>query len=132
MNAEAKLRTKLVRIGNPSYDWNGFNGQVTLYSSEGYTVDVLISFHRRLGASLQSVLLVWTIAGIAFCLLGHGPGKILVWTIWGGAMFIAGYLVVGLPLLALDHYLKNMHFGVLICIGGFGGAFFISLPRLLA
>jgi len=29
MNGEGKLRTKLVRIGDPSYDWNGFDGQVS-------------------------------------------------------------------------------------------------------
>jgi hypothetical protein len=30
MNGEGKLRTKLVRTGNPSYDWYRFNGQVNL------------------------------------------------------------------------------------------------------
>src|SRR4051794_5108409 len=28
MNGEGKLRIKLVRTGNPSYDWHSFDGQV--------------------------------------------------------------------------------------------------------
>jgi len=53
MNGEGKLRIKLVRTGNPSYDWHSFNGQVRAITSLWSQLSQrrCMSCHARAGAN---------------------------------------------------------------------------------
>lgn len=86
---------------------------------------------ERFAASFKALGATWLIAGVVFCLLVRGPGTVSAWVIWGGGVFIVGWLVVALPLIAIGDRAMRLPALVLAFGGGCAGALLMLLPSML-
>ena len=55
----------------------------------------------------------------------------MTWCIWGTMVFAVGWIVVGLPIIALGDRVSRIPYMIVALVGGLGGAFAIDLPGLL-
>ena len=86
---------------------------------------------NRIGASLKALALTWLIAGVVFCILVRGPGTLIAWVIWGTGVFLVGWLVIALPLIAIGDYAMRLPGWALAFAGGCAGALLMMVPDLL-
>jgi hypothetical protein len=82
----------------------------------------------RLVASVKALSIIWLLSGLVFCLIIKGPGTLAAWTIWGSAVFIAGWVVVALPLIALGDRVFRIPAPLLVFAGGLTGALLMWAP----
>ncbi|MGH9772574.1 MAG: hypothetical protein ACRD4Q_12910 [Candidatus Acidiferrales bacterium] len=93
----------------------------------------MIRVKIRLLCSLLALAVIWTVSGIAFTSLAGGRHLLTAWLVWGTAIFLVGWVVVGLPVVALgDRVASRKYLPVVSLSSGLGGAFFLFLPDLVA
>ena len=86
----------------------------------------------RLICSLVALALVWASSGVLFTTLVSGVGLMQAWLVGGTVMFLIGWVVVGLPLVALGECASSVkHFPIIVFASGLGGALILFLPDLL-
>lgn len=85
----------------------------------------------RVACSFKALAIAWLLSGTVFCILVKGPGTVSFWCIWGSAFFALGWLLVGLPLVALGERILRVPFLRLIFAGGLGGALVMALPAII-
>lgn len=90
-----------------------------------------IPLRRRISCSLEALGIAWLFSGIVFTFVVHGPGTISVWVIWGSFVFLAGWMLVGLPIVALGDRILRMNRLLLMTVAGTGGAVVMLLPVVL-
>jgi hypothetical protein len=89
------------------------------------------SFSDRFAASFKALGATWFVSGLIFCFVIKGPGTISAWIIWGTAVFIAGWIVVGLPLIALSDRIFRFHVVLVAGLSGLGGGLLMLAPNVL-
>lgn len=85
----------------------------------------------RIACSFKAMGITWFISGTIFCIVVKGPGTVFFWCIWGSAFFALGWLLVGLPLVALGERILRAPFLLLALAGGLGGALVMALPAIV-
>jgi hypothetical protein len=80
---------------------------------------------------LKSLGATWLVSGLVFCAFIRGPGTVSAWIIWGSLIFIVGWLVVGLPLIALGDRIFRVPFALVVCAGGLVAALLMLSPNLV-
>jgi hypothetical protein len=90
-----------------------------------------ISLRRRISCSLEALSIAWLISGILFVIVVKGPNTISAWLIWGTFFFLAGWMLVGLPVVALGERILRMSLPLLMLLAGIGGAVVMLLPIVL-
>jgi hypothetical protein len=70
-------------------------------------------------------------SGVVFVLVAKGPGAVSAWLIWGTVVFLAGWILVGLPVIALGDKVLRLNTAVLTTAAGLGGAVVMELPYVL-
>jgi len=88
------------------------------------------TFKDRLTISLKSLGCSWLISGLIFCMIVKGPGTIWAWAIWGSGVFIAGWALIALPIVALGDRLLVVPLAGVTVVGGFAGALLMLSPNL--
>ena len=104
-------------------------------------VQIAVGFHNlswlpstgsdRIEASIKALATTWLIAGVLFCVFVRGPGTVMAWVIWGTGVFLVGWLVIGLPLIAIGDHIMRIPALALAFAGGFSGALLMLSPNLL-
>jgi hypothetical protein len=89
------------------------------------------TFSGRIFCSFKALGVAWLITGTIFCIVVKGPSTISFWCIWGSLVFAVGWLLVGLPLVALGEWARRVPFLVLTLAGGLGGALVMYLPTII-
>ena len=89
------------------------------------------TFWDRLSCSLGAAGVAWLVSGVVFVLITKGPGAISAWLIWGTLVFLAGWILVGLPFIALGDKVLRMNTVVLTAAAGVGGAVVVELPYVI-
>ena len=87
-----------------------------------------VPLRRRMSCSLSAAGLAWLISGSVFVVVGRGPAIIWAWLIWGTLFILAGWIIVGLPLVALGDELLTIGRLLVMLIAGMGGALVMELP----
>ncbi|HVO71562.1 MAG TPA: hypothetical protein VMT24_16040 [Aggregatilineaceae bacterium] len=82
----------------------------------------------RVSCSIGAASVAWLFSGVVFVLIIKGPGTVNVWLIWGTAVFLAGWILVGLPFIALGDMVLRMNTAALMAAAGLGGALVMELP----
>jgi hypothetical protein len=90
-----------------------------------------LPLRRRISCSLKAVSIAWLISGTVFVVVIRGPGTITAWLIWGTPFFLAGWILVGLPFVALGDRILRMNRLLLMLVAGTGGALVMELPVVL-
>jgi hypothetical protein len=86
---------------------------------------------HRLSRSLTATGVAWLVSGIVFTLVTKGPGSVSAWLIWGTVVFMAGWMLVGLTLVALGDRVLRMSAVSLTMAAGAGGTLVIELPYII-
>ena len=81
-----------------------------------------------MSCSLSAAGLAWLISGSVFVVVVRGPGIIWGWLIWGTLFILAGWIIVGLPLVALGDKILRIGRLLVMLIAGMGGAPVMELP----
>lgn len=81
--------------------------------------------------SFYVLALLWLISCIIFCAAIKGPGTLIVWTIYGTLFFLAGWIVIGLPLIGLGDRIRRFPVLWLAVVAGLWGSFVMELPILI-
>src|SRR5436189_3058909 len=89
------------------------------------------TFGMRLSSSLKALGIVWLVSGIVFTVVIRGPSTIQAWCIWGTAFFVIGWIMVGLPLIAIGELVYRVPYLLLAMVGGLGGALIMVLPGII-
>ena len=87
-----------------------------------------VSLRRRVSCSLEALSVAWLISGSVFAVFVQGPNTISAWLIWGTFFFLAGWMLVGLPVIALGDRVLRMNLLLLMIVAGIGGAVVMLLP----
>ena len=87
-----------------------------------------VPLRRRISCSLSAAGIAWLISGSVFVVVGRGPGIISAWLIWGTLFILAGWIIVGLPLVALGDKILRIGRLLVMLIAGMGGALVMGLP----
>jgi hypothetical protein len=90
-----------------------------------------VSLRRRISCSLEALGIAWLISGIVFTIVVKGPNTIPAWLIWGTSFFLAAWVLVGLPVVALGDRILRMNILLLTILAGIGGAVVMLLPIIL-
>jgi hypothetical protein len=90
-----------------------------------------ITFSSRVACSIKALGITWLISGTIFCIIVKGLGAVFFWCIWASPFFALGWLLVGLPLVALGERILRAPFFLLILAGGLGGALVMALPTII-
>src|SRR6266545_3748143 len=90
-----------------------------------------VSLRRRVSCSLEALSMAWLLSGIVFAIVVRGPGTISAWLIWGTLFFLAGWMLVGLPIIAFGDRILRMNCPLLMTVAGTGGAVVMLLPVVL-
>jgi hypothetical protein len=90
-----------------------------------------VPLRRRISSSLKAVSIVWLISGTVFAVVIRGPSTITAWLIWGTFFFLSGWILVGLPLIALGDRILRMSCLLLMLVVGTGGALVMELPVII-
>ena len=85
----------------------------------------------RVSCSLKAVGLIWLVSGVVFVLAIRGPNTVIAWVIWGTAVFVVGWLLVGLPFVALGDTVLRMSAVPLVLAAGAGGVAVAELPNAI-
>lgn len=85
----------------------------------------IVRLERRMSCSLKVASIAWLISGSVFVVVVR---EISGWLIWGTLFILAGWIIVGLPLVALDDKILRMNRLLLMLIAGTGGALVMELP----
>src|SRR5260370_36513267 len=88
-------------------------------------------FDVRLASSLKALGIAWLVSGIVFTIIVRGPSTIQAWCIRGTGFFVIGWIVVGLPLIALGELVHRVPYLLLAMAGGLGGALALDSPGIL-
>jgi hypothetical protein len=83
---------------------------------------------ERVSCSLQAAGAAWLVSGVVFTVVTKGPGTVAAWVIWGSPFFVAGWFLVGLPIVALGDRTLRMNAALLMAAAGVGGALVMELP----
>lgn len=89
------------------------------------------TFPARIFCSFKALGISWVVTGTIFCIIVKGPSTISFWFIWGSLVFAVGWLLVGLPLVALGERALRVPFLTLTLAGGLGGALVMFLPAII-
>jgi hypothetical protein len=81
-----------------------------------------------MSCSLSAAGIAWLISGSVFVVIVRGPGTISGWLIWGTLFILAGWIIVGLPLVALGDKILRIGRLLVLLIVGMGGALVMELP----
>jgi hypothetical protein len=81
-----------------------------------------------MSCSLSAAGIAWLISGIVFVVVVRGPAVIWGWLIWGTLFILAGWIIVGLPLVALGDKILRIGRLLVMLIAGIGGALVMELP----
>jgi hypothetical protein len=81
----------------------------------------------RVGTSVKALFLGWLISGTIFTLYERDPRAFALW-FWGMPWFIAGWVLVGLPLIALGDEVQRCPYLLLALAGGLGGLLAMAWP----
>ncbi len=84
----------------------------------------------RLECSIKASGVTWLASGIVFCFILKDVNAWTAWVLWGGGVFLAGWVCVGLPVVALGDRVRRIPFAVLCAGGGLAGAFLMALPNI--
>ena len=87
-----------------------------------------VPLRRRMSCSLIAAGLAWLISGSVFVVVVRGPAIIWGWLIWGTLFILAGWIIVGLPLVALGDKILRIGRLLVMLIAGIGGALVMELP----
>ena len=79
---------------------------------------------------MNAASIAWLISGSVFVVVVRGPGTISAWLIWGTLFILAGWVIVGLPFVALGDKIPRMSRLLVMLIAGAGGALVMALPFL--
>jgi hypothetical protein len=97
-----------------------------------------VPLRRRLACSLRASGVAWLVSGATFALAVKSPETrngwlttVSAWSIWGTAFFVLGWIVVGLPIIALGERVLRMNALLLALVTGAGGALVMELPFLI-
>jgi hypothetical protein len=85
----------------------------------------------RLICSIVALTIAWGIAGVVFTLAVKGPGTFGAWLIWGTAVCLAGWVLVGIPLVAAGDRIYRLPAPVFAVGVGLAGALVMALPFLI-
>ena len=85
----------------------------------------------RVMCSLCALALIWLISGVVFCVAVKGPGTLIIWIIYGTIFFITGWILIGLPVIAMGDRVRRLPALWLAVVTGLCGSFIIELPTLL-
>jgi hypothetical protein len=87
-----------------------------------------VPLRRRISCSLDAAGIAWLISGVVFAVVIKGPGTISAWLIWGTFFFLSGWMLVGLPIIALGDKILRMSRLLVMIVAGTGGAAVMLLP----
>jgi hypothetical protein len=85
----------------------------------------------RVACSFRALALVWLISGVVFCFAVKGPGTLVVWIIYGTFFFMVGWILVGLPLIAMGNRVCHVPALSFAALAGLCGSFIVELPTLI-
>jgi hypothetical protein len=77
---------------------------------------------------MLAIIICWCISGLLFSLFIKGPGVWSTWFFWGGGFCMAGWILVGIPLVAAGNRIYRIPPAVLTIGVGLCGALIVSLP----
>ena len=80
---------------------------------------------------MNAASIAWLISGSVFVVVVRGPGTISAWLIWGTLFILAGWIIVGLPLVALGDKILRIGRLLVMLIAGLGGALVMELPVII-
>jgi hypothetical protein len=87
----------------------------------------------RLTCSLLVLGISWALSGSVFAVLIQRSDFLRAWFIGGTIIFLMGWIIVGLPLVALGDRISSVKYFPVITIGsGLTGAFILFIPDLMA
>jgi hypothetical protein len=91
-----------------------------------------MSITIRLTCSLLVLGISWAISGSTFIALANGSDLLRAWLTAGSVIFLVGWILVGLPLVALgDRISSPKYFPVITIASGLTGALILFVPDLL-
>jgi hypothetical protein len=93
-----------------------------------------IALRTRLGFSLTAVGVTWLLSGIAFSIYLRDINALLAFWIWGTPFFAVGWVIVGIPMAALD-YQRPLTLGsslILGITGAVAGGMIMLAPAAIA
>jgi hypothetical protein len=78
--------------------------------------------------TVRAVCLGWLISGTIFALYMRDMGAFGLWLLWSMLFFIAGWVLVGLPLIAIGDEVLRCPYVLLALAGGVGAILALALP----
>ena len=93
-----------------------------------------IALRARLGFSLTAVGVTWLLSGIAFSIYLRDINALLAFWIWSIPFFAVGWVIVGIPMAALDyqHPLTLGSSSILGITGAVAGGMIMLAPAAIA
>lgn len=83
------------------------------------------SLEIRLECSAKAVVMSWLLFGALYsvitCVLARSLDPIGLWLFWGAPFFFAGWLVIGLPLVAVGDRICHINLFLIAILAGFSG-----------
>lgn len=86
----------------------------------------------RVVISIEALGICWFVSGVLFGLFLRDAQAMFAYFFWSVPFFVAGWLLVGIPLIATGHWLLRMPGILLGLAGAVGGVFIMLLPYLVA
>jgi hypothetical protein len=90
-----------------------------------------VSLIRRGLYSLIALAVIWSLSGIALAIHLKDVRPLFIFWIWSLPFFAAGWVAVGLPLVAMSDRILKIPRIILIIFGGIAGAIIMLFPPLI-
>jgi len=85
----------------------------------------------RIASSLEALGICWLVSGVLFGLFIRDARGIFLFFFWSVPFFVAGWVLVGIPLIAIGNRVLRMPKILLGLAGAVGGIFVMLLPALV-
>jgi hypothetical protein len=90
-----------------------------------------LSMGTRMAASAAAVGSVWLVSALGFAIYLRDGRGIVLWLIWSTPFFVAGWIVVGLPLVVLGERTRRLPVIVLVAVAWVAGMALLLLPIVI-
>jgi len=90
-----------------------------------------LSISTRMAASAAAVGSVWLLSALGFAVYLHDGRGVMLWLIWSTPFFVAGWIVVGLPLVALGERTRRLPVIPFVAFGWLAGVALLLLPTVI-
>lgn len=85
----------------------------------------------RMVASACALGSVWLLSALGFTIYLRDGRGFSLWLIWSSVFFVAGWILIGLPLIALGERARRFPIVFLLAVGWLGGMVLLLLPTFI-